>query len=392
LTSSPPAGATILISVSTAAQYYISNGTTLVWRTSGSLIPIAGDIISVTTFNDTSEQEILTQVFQGPISEGVLITQRYDSTDFDSPDLFDPSEALPGLFDATVGTVVESNNFDTGRMILNTQRLTVTLDGFLLFDGIGFTVSGSVVTISGPVINSAQVVSITSYTDSVIPGAIAFRIFQDMRGLQSTYRITESTTTELAADLLATADVIYVNNVSALSEPNLPEGIFGLITINGERITYRSRDTVNNTVSGLRRGTAGTGAADHAAGAAVYDIGVGNRLPAEYQNRIVSDSFLADGIQTTFIAADISITNLDSTEQDDAVEVYIGGIRQTGGYVIQDADPVTIVFTTPPSENYQVTILVKRAVSWYATGDGTASNGIALQEQDTVAARFIQGE
>jgi hypothetical protein len=183
-----------------------------------------------------------------------------------------------------------------------------------------------------------------------------------------------------------------VNNVNALSEPNLPEGIFGLITINGERITYRNRDTVNNTVSGLRRGTAGTGAADHAAGAAVYDIGAGNRLPAEYQNRIVSDSFLADGIQTTFIAADISITNLDSTEQDDAVEVYIGGIRQTGGYVIQNADPVTIVFTTPPSENYQVTILVKRAVSWYATGDGTASNGIALQEQDTVAARFIQGE
>ena len=392
LTSSPPAGATILISVSTAAQYYISNGTTLVWRTTGSLIPIAGDIISVTTFNDTSEQEILTQVFQGPTSEGVVITQRYDSTDFDSPDQSDPSEALPGLFDATVGTVVESNNFDTGRMILNTQRLTVTLDGFLLFDGIGFTVSGSVVTISGPVINSAQVVSITSYTDSVIPGAIAFRIFQDMRGLQSTYRITESTTTELTTDLSATADVIYVADANALSEPNLPQGIFGLITIDGERIAYRNRDTVNNTVSGLRRGTAGTGAADHAAGAAVYDIGAGNRLPAEYQNRIVSDSFLADGIQTTFIAADISITNLDSTEQDDAVEVYIGGIRQTGGYVIQDADPVTIVFTTPPSENYQVTILVKRAVSWYATGDGTASNGIALQEQDTVAARFIQGE
>ena len=392
LTSSPPAGATILISVSTAAQYYISNGTTLVWRTSGSLIPIAGDIISVTTFNDTSEQEILTQVFQGPTSEGVVITQRYDSTDFDSPDQSDPSEALPGLFDATIGTVVESNNFDTGRIILNTQRLTVTLDGFLLFDGIGFTVSGSVVTISGPVINSAQVVSITSYTDSVIPGAIAFRIFQDMRGLQSTYRITESTTTELTTDLSATADVIYVADANALSEPNLPQGIFGLITIDGERIAYRNRDTVNNTVSGLRRGTAGTGAADHAAGAAVYDIGAGNRLPAEYQNRIVSDSFLADGMQTTFIAADISITNLDPTEQDDAVEVYIGGIRQTGGYVIQDADPVTIVFTTAPSENYQVTILVKRGLSWYAPGDGTASNGVALQEQDTVAARFIQGE
>jgi len=50
------------------------------------------------------------------------------------------------------------------------------------------------------------------------------------------------------------------------------------------------------------------------------------------------------------------------------------------------------VFTTPPTKNYQVTILVKRGLSWYASGAGTASNGIALQEQDTVAARFIRGE
>ena len=387
LTASPPAGATILISVRTAAQYYIS-GNTLIWKTTGSLIPIAGDIVSVTTFNDTSEQNILTQVFQGPTTDGVLISQGYDDTDYDNGTI----NNAPGSFDYSAGSVIQTNDFDTGRPIANTDRIEVTLGGLFLFEGTGFTVSGSVVTVSGPVINTAQVVSITSYTASVIPGAIAFRIFQDMRGLQSTYRITPSTTTELAAALSATADIILVVDASALSQPNLPQGIFGLITINGERIAYRSRDTVNNTVSGLRRGTAGTGAANHAAGAAVYDIGLGNRLPAEYQNYVVSENFLADGVETTFTAADISITNLDSTEQDEAVEVYIGGIRQTGGYVIQDADPVTIVFTTPPTKNYQVTILVKRGLSWYAPGAGTASNGIALQEQDTVAARFIRGE
>jgi hypothetical protein len=386
LTSSPPAGATILISVRTAAQYYIS-GNTLIWKTSGSLVPIAGDIVSVTTFNDTSEQNILTQVFQGPSTEGVLISQGYDDTDYDDGTV----NNAPGSFDYSAGSVIQTNQFDTGRLIANVERIEVALDGFYLFEGTGYTVEGSVVTISGPVINASQVVSITSYTSSVIPGAIAFRIFQDMRGLQSTYRITPSTTTELVSDLSATADIIYVANASALGEPNLPEGIFGLITINGERIAYRNRDTVNNTISGLRRGTAGTGAANHAAGAAVYDIGLGNRLPAEYQNYVVSENFLANGVETTFTAADISVTNLDSTEQDEAVEVYVGGIRQTGGYTILDADPVTVVFAVPPTKNYQVTILVRRGLSWYTPGPGTASDGVALQEQDTVAARFIRG-
>jgi hypothetical protein len=390
LTASPPAGATILISVRTAAQYYIS-GNTLIWKTTGSLIPIAGDIVSVTTFNDTSEQNILTQVFQGPSTEGVLISEPYDSTGYDSPNL-SPSETAPGQFDFSTGSVIQTNQFDTGRLIENVERIEVTLDGLYLFEGIGYTVNGSVVTISGPVINASQVVSITNYTASVIPGAIAFRIFQDMRGLQTTYRITPSTTTQLAASLSATADVIYVDDVSVLSEPNLPQGIFGLITIDGERIAYRARDTVANTVSGLRRGTAGTGAANHAVGAAVYDIGIGNRLPQEYQNYVVTENFLANGTETTFTAADISVASLNPTEQVEAVEVYVGGIRQTGGYTLASDDPVTVVFATPPTANYQVTILVRRGLSWYAPGSGTASNGIALQEQDTVAARFIRGE
>jgi len=261
-----------------------------------------------------------------------------------------------------------------------------------LFVDSGFTVTGSVVTITGPVINNANIVAITSFTQSVVPGAIAFRIFQDMRGLQSTYRITSATTTAVANAVGATDDMIYVDNAAALSEPNLPLGIFSLITINGERITYRNRDTANNTVSGLRRGTAGTGATDHAADSAVYDIGRGNLLPAEYQNYVVSQDFLANGTITSFVATDISIIGLDSTELADAVEVYVGGILQLGGYVIDTADPVNVVFDVAPTQNYQVTILVRRALSWYEPGPTTPSNGIALQEQTTEAARFIRGE
>ena len=190
----------------------------------------------------------------------------------------------------------------------------------------------------------------------------------------------------------AASDIIYVDDVSALSEPNLELGIFGLITIDGERIAYRTRDTINNTVSGLRRGTAGTAAAVHLAGAYVYDIGLGNRLPSEYQNYVDSQSFLANGTDTVFVATDISVSGIDSTETIESVEVYVGGILQTSGYTLNSADPVIIAFDTAPTENYQVTILVKRALSWYEPGPGTASNGVVLQEQNTLAARFIRGE
>jgi hypothetical protein len=36
--------------------------------------------------------------------------------------------------------------------------------------------------------------------------------------------------------------------------------------------------------------------------------------------------------------------------------------------------------------------LVRRGVTWYAPGAGTPSNGIALQQTNTQAARFLRGE
>jgi hypothetical protein len=63
-----------------------------------------------------------------------------------------------------------------------------------------------------------------------------------------------------------------------LTLPNLSAGVFGIITINGERISYRNRNLANNTLTGLRRGTAGTAAADHPVTSEVYDLGIGNLL------------------------------------------------------------------------------------------------------------------
>jgi hypothetical protein len=386
--ATPPApGSVVLISVRTAAQYFIS-GNFLIWKATGSLIPESGDIISVTTWNDTSEQDILTQVFVGPTTQGLQVVQPYDTTDYDIGLI----TGDPGSFDYSDGTVIQTNTFDTGREILDASRLEVSLDGIYLFEGVGYSVEGSVVTLSGPPINPDRVVAITSFTQTVVPGEIGFRIFQDMRGLQTTYRISRQATTQLAQPLLASDEIIYVVDAEAMPEPNLTLGIFGLVTIDGERISYRTRNLANNTLSGLRRGTAGTAAADHATDTAVYDIGRGEILPREDQNYVQSQDYLADGSTTVFTSDDIVLTGLTVDQENRAVEVYVGGQLQTTGYQVIDVAPVAVSFVTAPTANYQVTLLVRRGTSWYAPGSGTASNGIPLQEQQTRAARFIRGD
>jgi hypothetical protein len=490
--------AVVLISVDYAADYVVS-GPALIWKTSDpnvsgpsiTVVPSPGDTVSITTFNDTSQQNLLTQVFQGPTTDGVLVGEGFDfgtanaasgsfdfagvygntgsnvtvgaarlcedivytiittgNTDFTqygsasnvpltvftanvtatgniavfgtgtvSTYLTDRSAASDAFnfesnsFDYSNTVPTETNRFDTGRAILDASRLTVTLDSRYLFDSVDYSVQGSNVILGGAVINQSQVVTITSPTQSVVPGAEAFRIFQDMRGQQLAYRITTATTTALTQDLTSTADVIHVEDAGNLSEPNLVQGILGQITIGGERILYRVRDTMTNTLSGLRRGTAGTGAADHVVGTAVYDIGVGNLIPEEGQNYLDTATFLSNGVTALYTAPNLilaydAIEPYDSTPFDEAdingapgsyaygetapaqyLEIYVGGALATTGYTVITYDPVSVVFTTVPPAGVEIEFVIRRGHIWYVYG-----LDIPLQETDTRTARFIRGE
>jgi hypothetical protein len=352
LVNAPALGTDVLVSVRTMAQYWVVD-TQLEFRADQGLSPTVGDIIEIITWNDTTEQEIVTQVFSGTATD----------------------------------------TFDTGRIILNPERVLVTVDGDWLFSGDAFNldndfniVNDTQIVLQSPV-SPSSVVAITNFTSSVVPGAMAFRIFQDMRGVQATYRITPSTTTELAQPLGQYDNTIYVKDASKLSIPALESNIWGILTINGERIMYRERNTVTNTISSLLRGTAGTGAASHNDGSPVYDIGRGNLLPAEFQNYIVSDTFIGDDSTVSFTSPNIVIT----AGEEDAVEVYVGGIRVTEGYAVTRIDPVSVDFDSPPLTGLEVTILVRRGVTWYAPGIDTASDGVPLQDTNTKAARFLRG-
>jgi hypothetical protein len=407
----PALGDRILIAVYTNTQCYV-NGSQLQFIQTAGLVPQIGDLIAVTTWNDTRQQNILTQVYVGPIKIGTTVEEGYDATDFD----FATISGEPGSFDYAAGKIIEINNFDLGRTITDPSRLWVTINGRRLFSGVEFNIVGQeLVLFSGP-IQTTDVVMITMFTNSVVPKAMAFRIFQDMRGIQATYRITPQSTTTLAQTLLEDADIVYVTNASNLSEPALSSNVWGVVTINGERIMYRTRNTTNNTISGLLRGTAGTAVADHIAGTEVYDMGRGNILSEQFQNYIVSDTTVANGTELQFYAPDINLI-FDSAEgfellpydagnvsgepgsydygqgdPTDQVEVYVGGTQLFSGFSVISSSPVSVLLEVAPPEGVEVTILVRRGVTWYNPGAGTASDGVPLQETNNQIARFLRGE
>jgi hypothetical protein len=377
----------ILIGVVTNAQARV-NGTTLMFDPTQGLVPNLGDIIEVTTWNDTRQQDILTTLFVGPVDTTIAVVEGYDDVNYDSASVSFTS----GSYDYASNPIVQANNFVLQRPVIDPSRLWVTLNGFRQSYGEDFTIAnGNEIVLASGIINAADTLIVTQFTDSTVPEAMAFRVFQDMRGLQSTYRITDNSTTTLVQNLSSTDNIIYVADASVLDEPDLSSNIWGSITINGERINYRERDIVNNTVSSLRRGTAGTGAADHDVGSLVYSIGSGQYLPQQFQNYIENNYFLADGSTTVFVADDIEFNLGETALAQAAVEVYVGGSRVTSGYTITAIAPVTVLFDTAPTQGYGVNILVRRGVTWYAPGAGTPSNGQPLQDTNTQAARFLRG-
>ena len=203
--------------------------------------------------------------------------------------------------------------------------------------------------------------------------------------------MTPETTTTLVEPLLKSQDIIYVDNASALTQPNLQDNIWGVITINGERIMYRVLDLISNTVGSLMRGTAGTAAADHEVDSIVYNIGRGNLAPAEYQDHIVYTNTLADGSTTTFTAPNIDLSALTLSFAEQAILVYVAGIRIYTGYTINSVAPASITFNAAPNNGYEVSIRVRQGFGWYGPGV-SIDDGQALQVTQTDAARFFRGQ
>lgn len=131
-------------------------------------------------------------------------------------------------------------------------------------------------------VQALDLVTVTLTSENQVPDTVTFNIFKDMKDVNAVYRAGEQSTAVLTQQLDNSDDHVYVDDVTKLSTPNLELGHYGIVMIGGERILYRYKHTDDNSVSGLRRGTAGTPVTTHIVGSEVINQGAESYLDWEY--------------------------------------------------------------------------------------------------------------
>lgn len=294
LTTAPAVGAEVRLFVETAADYkidYSGHPVSLNNKITFNTAPTMGSHIIITSDNNTSELDVINRVYKGPTSTGTVAVVGYDADGFDS-----------STFDQTVGATVDLSIYDLDRVITRPDRLQVTVNGYRKYYGRDWKLnqnSDTSIEFLSSAISDLDVVVVRMQSENVVPDRLDFAVFKDMRDNNAVYNINKSHVTKLTQALTVDADIIYVLDATKLSAPKLSDNIFGIIMVDGERITYRTRDVTNNTVSGLRRGTAGTSATSHTVGATVYDYSVSSYLNYDYAKTWYDKPLISDGSSVT---------------------------------------------------------------------------------------------
>lgn len=142
------------------------------------------------------------------------------------------------------GVIVDGNTF-TGNVYDTTISSAFTTNfgidpGNILIDGGAYVSTFSSHApeelIPGRVFDSLDIKVFSNVAPST--NDYAFRLFDDMNGTHSFYRIANANVTTLTSNLSMTDSNIHVVNASILPQPNANLAIPGVVFIGGEKITY----------------------------------------------------------------------------------------------------------------------------------------------------------
>lgn len=249
-----------------------------------------------------------------------------------------------------------------------------------------------------------------------------YEIFKDMLNVYHFKRYSRDSRIKLAAPLNYYDLTMTVTDASTLFVPQASRNLPGVVTINGERIEYLTKN--GNVLGRLRRGSLGTAIAEvHAEGSYVIDSGPSETIP--YRETQEKFNFVSDG--STLLIGPLSFVPkksttprsswyVDSIPEEygpcDNAEVFAGGRRlrkdpitvyaETLGMTspVADtqveaefsADGVTpyIRLTTAMPAGTRITVIVKQGNVWYEPGSNTATTGVTLLRNDTVIANFLE--
>jgi hypothetical protein len=336
------------------------------------------------------------------------------ATPFDNG-LFDQiqydADGLPLLDDATVDTIIRSSYTD---LALGTRAEDIDVVGGAYVDTYSSHAPEEMV--PGIVFDTLDMQVYTKINGNV--DVIAYRMFSNMMREESYLRIADAHATTLAAPLNITDTEIVVADASKLAEPFIDAigiaklAIPGVIFINGERITYYTRNLTTNTLGQIRRGTQGTATpVIQYAGAVVTDGSADQIVPGTVSNVVLStttpytvtstrsyylslsDSVTAnvgDVITQTVSGASLTVAGIDSvarvllvirnnsnslTFQDNYLELSGNIAVSSGDYITQSSTGANVTVLTNGANVSNV------SVSYYGIttlNTGRASGNIAI--------------
>jgi hypothetical protein len=259
-----------------------------------------------------------------------VLTFSNDSGAFINPNADVPRDqtAQEGMFRKERYPANAYGRYVMSRPVGDTNYIWVEYNGQPLQSDIDYSVEEDKVTVrlrSGIFNTSTDKVVIMSLNDSSYNGVTAYRMFTDLVGRTTYKTISQNNITYLAQPLLATDTVIYVNDVTVLTPPNIQRNLPGIVYIAGERIEFFLLNPSLNTLGQLRRGTLGTGILDGLPrGTAVIDQGPSQNIPVK-ESTIIYNT-VTTALQTVFTLT--GITLVDSAEYHDQLEVRINGQLQ----------------------------------------------------------------
>jgi hypothetical protein len=218
------------------------------------------------------------------------------------------------------------------------------------------------------VIDPNDFVEIISFISPEVPAElIGYRIFNDMLGGTTFTRLSAENSTYLTRDLAVDDDVIYVADTSVLSPPIEEENIPGIMFINGERITYWTKNIYSPV--------AWTANTSYANSTAISHNGI-NYLTA---GNVYANSFNYVNTANISVLAGLNILGqIRRGTQGTAISPM-----HYKNKVIIDASKSQIIPTTGN--------LISNINIWYNHGISTITDGAGLNGSTTTAALFLKG-
>jgi hypothetical protein len=235
-------------------------------------------------------------------------------------------------------TMIE-NYYPVQDPVINGYRPWVTQDGNRLFNNLDYVADGSAVRIVANALPNTAVVQILDSTQNSVPNELNFKVWKDMNDNTAVYRMTSNNITEVSYRVQFTDDIIYVEDATKLTLPQLSLNQIGLAFVGSERLAYRYINYETNTISGLIRGIGGTAPQDHDVGTTVVDAGTTNNIPIAYRDHITAEQFTGDGNTKTFATATVMA---DIQEE---IRLAVAGTEIPMRMAKIPADGISTVFT-----------------------------------------------